>query len=100
MVPAIWLHVAALIEFAGSLIIAGYTLAAVVTLLRRAPLHEARRRVAQGAISGLDLKMAATLLKTLALSDWHAIGMFVAILALRTILKKSFVRDLASHPLR
>lgn len=56
----IWLAAATLIEFAGSLIIAGYALAAVVALIRHrhSSLHEARRRVALGAIGGLDLKMA------------------------------------------
>lgn len=92
---AAWLGAAALIEFAGSLLIVAYALAALAALARHASIDDARERVARGAILGLDLKMAATLLKTLALADWQSIAMFVGILALRTLLKRSFTLDLA-----
>lgn len=89
-------EVAAVIEFFGSLLIAGYLLVAIAALIRAVSLDEARRLVARGAIAGLDFKMAATLLKTLSLAGWSGIGMFVSILALRVILKKTFVLDAAS----
>jgi hypothetical protein len=39
--------------------------------------------VTHGAITGLDCKLAATLLKTMTLLDGHQIGMFAALYAIR-----------------
>jgi uncharacterized membrane protein YjfL (UPF0719 family) len=48
--------------------------------------------VTQGAIIGLDVKLAATLLKTMTLLDWHQIGMCAAISAIRFMITQAFRR--------
>lgn len=85
--------IAALIEFAGALIIAAYAIRAGYSLLRGASVDYARLIVADGALAGLNFKVAATLLKTLDLQSWQQISMFVAIFALRLILKRVFQAD-------
>ena len=47
-----------------------------------------RQVMAEGVVSALGLMTAATLLKTITLRSWSAIGMFAAILALRTLVKR------------
>lgn len=83
------------IEFVAALVIVGYALHAWRLLIStpgsgEARIAAARLAVADGAILGLSLKLAATLLKALALHSWTAILAFSAILALRTLLKRSF----------
>ncbi len=84
---------AAIIEFAGALIIVGYVVAAIVTLLRGGTIAHARLLVADGAIAGLNFKLAGTLLKTIQLHTLQQILIFAAIFALRTILKRVFTWD-------
>jgi hypothetical protein len=79
-----------LIEMLGALVITRYVLQALLVLLRSSDVIEARLLIAEGAIVGLSLKLAGTLLKTILLHSWTQIGMFVAILALRTLLKQLF----------
>ncbi len=79
-----------LIEFVGALFIIGYVIVALITLLRSHSIVQARLLVADGAITGLSFKLAGTLLKTIELHTWQQILMFVAIFALRTILKRLF----------
>lgn len=81
------------IEAIGTLIIAGYALLAISTLLRAGGMRLARLQVAEGAITGLTFKLAATLLKTIILHTWQQILLFSAILALRIILKQIFNRE-------
>jgi uncharacterized membrane protein len=81
----------AAIEMIGALIIAGYCAAAVWALMRSRDIRAARLRIAQGAITGLSYKLAATLLKTILLLSWRQIAMFAAIFALRTLLKRLFL---------
>jgi uncharacterized membrane protein len=81
---------ASIIEFIGALLIIGYMLVALVTLIRTRNLITARLLVADGAIAGLSFKLAGTLVKTIVLHSWQQILMFVAIFALRTILKRLF----------
>ena len=38
-------------------------------------------------------KLAATLLKVMTLLDWHQIGMFAAIYAIRFMIKQNFRRE-------
>ena len=83
--------IAALIEFAGSLLIIGYILAAIFVLIRTRDLVRARLLVADGVITALSFKVAATLLKTIELHTWQQILIFAAIFALRTMLKRLFV---------
>jgi uncharacterized membrane protein len=85
--------IAALIELAGALIIAAYAVRAGYSLLRGASIEYARLVVANGALAGLNFKVAATLLKTLDLQSWQQISMFAAIFALRFILKRAFQAD-------
>ncbi len=80
----------AIIEFIGALLISGYVLAALVMLLRTKNMVAARLLVADGAIAGLNFKLAGTLLKTIELHTWQQILMFVAIFVLRIVLKRLF----------
>ena len=80
-----------LIDLVGGLLVGGYAVAAVVTLLRMGAVAHARLLVAEGAVLGLSFKTAGTLLKTLELHTWEQIGMFGAVLALRVVLKQLFV---------
>ena len=86
---------AVLIEFGGSVVIAiavvrGLT-AMAVGLGSRHAVVRGRLLVADGAVAALGYKTAATLLKTIELQSWAAIGMFVAILTLRTVVKRVLV---------
>lgn len=91
------IHLAALgIEAAGSLLLLGYVLAALLALLRRHGLERSRLLLADGAVFALGFKTGASLLKTLELGTWRQIGAFVAILALRTVLKRAFAAEKAA----
>ena len=82
---------ALLIEAVGSVYVLGYVVAALWTLARRPHnLSAARLLIADGALNGLNFKVAATLLKTLELQTWQQIALFAAIFALRTVLKRFF----------
>jgi uncharacterized membrane protein len=80
----------ALIEFVGSLFIVGYVVAAIVSLFRVRSISYARLLVADGVITGLSFKLAATLLKSIIVHTWQQILLFAIIFALRTILKRAF----------
>jgi uncharacterized membrane protein len=77
------------IEFVGALIIAGYA-AAMISLLCHQPIGQARLLIAEGVMTGLSFKLAATLLKTVLLQSWEQILMFTAIFVMRTLLKRLF----------
>lgn len=81
---------AQIIEFVGALLIVGYVIAAIISLFRSGNIVRARLLVADGAITGLSFKLAGTLLKTIELRTWQQILIFVAIFALRTVLKRLF----------
>ena len=81
---------ASLIEFTGALLIVAYIVVALVTLVRSGDVVKARLLVADGAITGLSFKLAGTLLKTIELHTLQQILMFVAIFALRIVLKRLF----------
>lgn len=81
------------IEAAGSLLLLGYVLAALLAPARRQALDRCRMLLADGAVFSLGFKTAASLLKTLELNTWHQIGTFVAVLALRTALKRAFAAE-------
>ena len=82
---------AAIIEFIGALFLIGYLLAALLLLLQRRDIRRARLLVTDGIIYALSFKVAGTLLKAIELHTWQQIWMFVAILALRTVLKQVFM---------
>ena len=81
---------AALVEFAGALGVAGHCLAALAVLACRRDIGRARLLVIEGSLWGLGLKTAASLLKTITVHDWEGILAFASILALRTVLKRVF----------
>ena len=100
---------AVLIEFGGSLAIALACVRGLAAIAvgrgARLAIVRGRQLVADGVISALGFKTAATLLRTLELQTWSAIGMFAAILALRTSIKRVLVweeirlhRSLARDP--
>ncbi len=78
------------IEMLGAIVLMGYVLAALLALIPRGDIVTSRIAIADGAIASLSVKLAATLLKTILLQSWTQIGMFVVILALRTLLKRIF----------
>ena len=84
-----------LIEFGGSVVIAVACLHALAVLIAGRGTHAAivagRLVVADGVISALGYKTAATLLKIIELQTWAAIGMFATILTLRTVVKRVLV---------
>ena len=83
-----------MIEFLGALILVAHAVCAVGVVLReRQAIDRAKVMVAHGAITGLDFKLAATLLKTMTLLDWHQIGMFAAVYAIRLMVKQAFRRE-------
>src|SRR5436305_13208990 len=79
-----------IIEFIGALLIVGYIIAAIISLVHTGNITQARLLAADGAITGLSFKLAGTLLKTIELHTWEQILMFVAIFVLRTVLKQLF----------
>lgn len=79
-----------LIELISTAIIAGYVIAALVTLALTHSIPAARLLVAEGALYGLSFEVAATLLRTIALHTWQEIGIFAVILAIRTAIKLVF----------
>ncbi len=80
--------VIALVELAGALLIVGHCIAALVELIRSRDPVRVRLLVIEGALWGLSLKSAASLLKTIEIQGWTQIGAFAAILTLRTVLKR------------
>lgn len=82
---------AVLIEFIGALIIIGSLLASLVIIVQTRNVERGRYLVTAGVLAGLSFKVAGTLLRTIQLQTWHQILMFIAILALRTVLKRFFV---------
>lgn len=88
------------IEALGGLVIAWAMLASIGDLvagrLRNEGIEAMRQRLAAGAVSALGLMTAATLLKTITLRSWSAIGMFAVILALRTLLKRTLAPEARS----
>ncbi len=88
---------ARLIEFLGALIVAWAMLRAgrglVVGRLGDAGLEEARLALAHGVVGALGFMTAATLLKTINLRSWSAIGMFAVILALRFLVKLALAAE-------
>ena len=85
--------VIALVELAGALLIVGHCVAALVELLRSRDPVRVRLLVIEGALWGLSLKTASSLLKTIEIQGWTQIGAFAAILALRTVLKRVMTRE-------
>ncbi|MBC1225291.1 DUF1622 domain-containing protein [Nostoc sp. UCD121] len=82
---------AVIIQFLGSLAIAAYVFAAILSLIFRCNVYQARLLVAEGVVTSLNFMVAATLLKTINLRTWRQILVFSLILSIRIFLKKLFV---------
>ncbi len=68
--------------------IAAHCVAGLVELAGSCDPAVVRLLVIQGALWGLSLKTAASLLKTIEIRTWEQIAAFTAILALRTLVKR------------
>ena len=77
-----------LIELAGALLIVGHCVSALVLLITTGDPVRVRLMVIEGALWGLNLKTAASLLKTIEVQNWTQIAAFTVILSLRTVLKR------------
>lgn len=84
-----------IIELIGSLMIVRYVILALLLLLRGSRnIEHAQYIVAEGALMGLNFKVAGTLLKTIQLQTWNQIFVFTTILMLRTLLKRLFTWEM------
>jgi uncharacterized membrane protein len=59
-------------------------------------LDRMRRRLAGGIVGALGLMSAATLLKTLTLQNWSAVGLFALVVVLRLLIKRSLAAHMTS----
>ncbi|HVF82957.1 MAG TPA: hypothetical protein VM913_02140 [Sphingomicrobium sp.] len=88
------------IEFLGELVLIAAIIRALVALgggrLSNPALTRAGLLLASGIVGALGLMTAATLLKTIELRSWSAIGMFAVVLALRTLVKQALTAELES----
>lgn len=95
---------ARLIEFFGALTIGWAMVRAAAVLARgrldNAAVNGARLVLASGVVGALGLMTAATLLKTINLRSWIAIGMFAVVLALRTLVKRALAAEARSAEAR
>lgn len=62
----------------------------LIVIGRGNDLEAARTVVAVGIVNALGFGVAASLLRAIALQSWADIGHLAAIVALRTVLKRSF----------
>src|SRR3954454_11849905 len=93
------------IQFGAALLIGGYAVTAIVTLVRTRDVNRARLVMADGVINGLGVLVIGALLRVITLESWDDIGLFAVIFSLRTLLKRLFVweearlrRPPARHP--
>lgn len=88
------------ITAASALLIVLAAAASVVLLLQGRfsdqALDAMRFRFASGIIAALGLLTAATLLKTLTLGSWSALGLFSLVFTLRLLIKRSLAAALRS----
>jgi hypothetical protein len=78
------------IDAASALVILGYCVTAFIKAVRSRSAGEAHVLVAKGALLGMSIKLVGACLKTMELQTWNQIGLFLAIFALRAILKRVF----------
>lgn len=79
-----------LIDIISSVVTFGYCCSGFWAFLAHRDRNGARMLVANGALLGMNIKLVGALLKTIELQTWNQLGVFVALLALRTIVKKVF----------
>lgn len=81
------------VDSVSALVIVGYCVVAFVTgVFLRSPTRP-HNLVARGALLGMGIKLVGTCVKTIQLQTWNQIGLFLAIFALRAILKGFFVLE-------
>jgi hypothetical protein len=85
-----------LIELAGAAVVLWYVARASLAALRGQGAINAHILMAGGVLAALNLMVAATLLKTIALHNWRQIGMFTFVLGLRTVMKHVFAWERAA----
>ena len=89
-------HLVVIIEMVGAIILCAYLLQSLFQSLRHwHELEYAQVIAANGVVIALDYKLAATVLKTLALNGWQQIAAFVAILSIRIIVKRQMAWQMA-----
>ncbi|MEW6422732.1 MAG: hypothetical protein AB1511_13555 [Deinococcota bacterium] len=77
------------VELVTNLVLFGYIAAALLALLRGGgSITRAQRLVVDGVLFALNFKVVATLLRTLELTVWNQIGLFIAVFVLRSALKR------------
>jgi hypothetical protein len=81
------------VDFVSAIVIVGYCVAAFVTGVYSRSPTQPHNLVARGALLGMSMKLVGACVKTIQLQTWNQIGLFLAILALRMILKRSFVME-------
>ncbi|WP_019585599.1 DUF1622 domain-containing protein [Deinococcus apachensis] len=77
-----------LVELVTNLVLFGYIVAALLTLIRGGGIPRARLLVVDGILFALNLKVVATLLRTMEITTWNQIGLFAAVFVLRAVLKR------------
>ncbi len=81
------------VDSISALVIVGYCAVAFVTgVYSRSPTRP-HNLVARGALLGMSIKLVGACVKTIQIQTWNQIGLFLAILALRMILKRFFVME-------
>lgn len=83
------------VELITNLVLFGYIVAALLSLARGGGTTHARLLVADGTLFALNLKVVATLLRTMELTTWNQIGLFAAVFVLRTGLKRAITWERA-----
>jgi hypothetical protein len=78
------------LDSASTVVIVGYCIVAFIAAFRSGRATEAHALVAKGVLLGMSIKLVGACLKTIELQTWNQIGLFMVILALRTILKRFF----------
>jgi hypothetical protein len=79
--------VTALLNLMASVIICRYLVQALQLLPN---IKASQFRTSKGVLSGFDFILAGTLLKSIGVKQWQPLLMLIAILLIRTMLKKSF----------
>jgi uncharacterized membrane protein len=80
------------IEFIGSIALCAFlSRSLLLAIWNQDTPTLAQRAAADGIILALDFKLAATILKTLLLTGWQQIRLFVVVLVIRTVVKRQMV---------
>lgn len=90
-----------LLNFGASLVILRAVLRGGLAAAAGRNVRRARLNISEGVILALSLQTATALLKTIVVTSWQELGMFAAILALRTLVKQYFnweQRQIRSRP--